>query len=52
MNKDNLLITIILSLIILLALTGVGFIIYVYVRYSNVPLKDLPAWVLPFFLRR
>ena len=46
MNKGTL---IILVIMILLALAGISFAIYVYVTYGNTPLKDLPAWVLPFF---
>ncbi len=34
---------------VLLALAGIGFVIYVYVRYGNTPITELPAWVLPFF---
>ena len=46
MNKDAF---IVLVILILLALVGIGFTIYVYATYANTPLKDLPAWVLPFF---
>lgn len=38
-----------LGITVLLALIGIAFIIYVYAKYGNTPLKDLPAWVLPFF---
>lgn len=40
---------VLISIMIALALIGIGFLIFVYIRYANVPLKDLPAWVLPFF---
>ena len=33
------------------ALTGLGFAIYVYVVYGNTPIDELPAWVLPFFIK-
>lgn len=50
MNEDkNFIAWIIFALLILLALIGIGFVIFVYVKYGNVPIKDLPAWVLPFF---
>ena len=51
MNKENYIIWIISILILLLAFAGIGFVIYVYVTYSGTPLKDLPAWVLPFFIK-
>lgn len=49
--KQNILIIIFMTLFITLFLGGIGFAIYVYATYSNVPLKDLPAWVLPFFIK-
>lgn len=33
----------------LLILAVIVLVIYVYAKYGNVPVKDLPAWVLPFF---
>lgn len=47
----NIIWILILTLMIILALTGIAFAIYVYVRYGNTPLKDLPAWVIPFFIK-
>ena len=40
----------IFGIMILLALVGIGFVIYVYVRYGNTPIAELPAWILPFFI--
>ena len=44
-------ILIIFSMITIIMI-GIGFLIYVYVTYANVPFNELPAWVIPFFIRR
>lgn len=40
-----------LVIMILLALVGIGFVIYVHITYGNTPITELPAWVLPFFTK-
>lgn len=49
MNKREIGTIIIIVFMIICALVGIGFMIYVYSTYGNTPLEDLPAWVLPFF---
>lgn len=40
-------------LVTLITIVGIGamtLLIYIYAKYSNVPVKDLPSWVVPFFI--
>lgn len=35
------------------AIIGVlAFGVFVFVKYGNMPISELPAWVVPFFLHR
>ena len=42
---------VLLGIIILCAFVGIGFTIYVYITYGNMSFDELPAWVIPFFVR-
>ena len=35
--------------LLVIAIIVLSLCIFVWIKYANVPLKDLPAWVLPFF---
>lgn len=35
---------------ILLALSAVAFAVVVYVKYGNLPITEVPAWAVPFFM--
>lgn len=49
MEKRKIGIIAIVVFMVICALVGIGFMIYVYATYGNTPIKDLPAWALPFF---
>ena len=49
MRKKEMGLYIIIAFMVVCALVGISFMVYVYATYWNTPLKDLPAWALPFF---
>lgn len=51
-RKEKILFTLLIIVIVLLAMCGIGWLIYVYTTYGGKPLNELPAWVLPYFIGR
>ena len=50
--KQNLIITTILIVFILLAGIGIAFTIHIHLTYGNMPPEEVPAWVWWFMLGR
>ena len=38
--------------IVLIALIGLGFAIFVHVKYGGKPITEVPAWAVKFFIKR
>lgn len=43
---------IIIAVILLLTLIGIGFAIFVHVKYGGKPITEVPAWAVKFFIER
>lgn len=52
MNKEDKKAWIALIVMLIVALIGIGFIVYIYATYGSKPINEIPAWVLPFFIGR
>ena len=48
-NRERLVIILAIILGAIIIVGAISFVIWIYVTYGNVPLKDLPAWILPYF---
>jgi len=35
---------------ILLTLSAIAFVVMVYVKYGDLPITEVPAWAVPFFM--
>ena len=43
---------IVIAVILLLTLVGIGFAIFVHVKYGGKPITEVPSWAVRFFMNR